>query len=164
MDNMAEMIQQADADLRQAEARDEQAEAELRRAEAARAVTQAEVARMRGVLEWLRQHSKPQGRTAMPAAAASGRPAPTMNQSELCLWELEKLGGSGGTTDIRLALEREGYTYEQKQVRSALKYLARKGKIQGSGGIWHLPGGGTAAPFPADVMSTLALNGAGRES
>jgi multidrug efflux pump subunit AcrA (membrane-fusion protein) len=159
------MIEQAEADLRQAEAQDEQAEAELRRAEAARAATQAEVAKMRGVLDWLRQHGRPQERPPASPPATPDRPAPTMNQSELSLWMLGKLGGSASTTAIRENLEREGYPYDQTKVRAALKYLARKGKIHGSSSAWSLPGTDAAAPFPAAAMTgILALNGAGRES
>jgi hypothetical protein len=166
VDTTETMIHQAEADLRQAEAQDEQAEAELRRAEAARAVTQAEVARMSGVLDWLRQqqHSRPQEHPPASPAATTSRPVPTMNQSELCLWMLGKLGRSASTTEIRENLEREGYPYNQTQVRAAIKYLARKGKVQGSASAWSVTGTDAAAPFPPAAMTAaLALNGAGRE-
>lgn len=164
--DVTDMIRNAEAELRQAELNDENAEAEVQRAEAARAGTQAEVARMKGVLDWLHQQklSESPDRTATPPPSpAPDRPAATMNQSELCLWVLEQSGHPMTTTEIRKSLEHVGYSYNQMQVRSALKYLGRKTppRVKGEDGAWQLPRTDMPTSFPpAAATDTPALNGA----
>ena len=104
---------------------------------------------------------------ASAVSAVISMPTATMNQSELCLWALQQAGQPLSTTEIRLALEREGYSYTQMQVRSALKYLARKKppRVAGTGGTWQLPRADVLTLVtPAAVTGTPALNGARGES
>ena len=165
-DAIGEVIRRAQTDLRRAEADDQAAEAAQRKAEAARAETLAELARMRTVLEWLQSRdgagASPQGPRPAPALTAP-RPAPTANNSEVCEWGFEQLGGSGRNPDLRAFLNREGYPFTPAQMRNAIKYLAKTKKIVNEGGgLWRLVTERSHHPYPpAPATGVTPMNGTG---
>jgi hypothetical protein len=182
------MIRQAEADLKKADANVDVTRADLERAQAAHVAARQQQSNMRATLEWL-NHQAEQPKTVesvksaeiiveehrvrpsavvavehrvRPSAVAErfGRPVPSVKQSDLCLMALEHLGRLSTTTEIREYLQSEGYTFDQDQVRSSLKYLGRKKPALVESprtGMWRL-----TRPTPTEqVEPEVALNGSG---
>lgn len=165
---LAEMIQRAEADLRTAEADVDVTHADVDRAQAALAAARDRHASMRATLNWLRQlgdqpEEDDQAKTPEPVLDAEpvlveerfGKPVPAVTQSDRCLQALERLGRPSTTTEIRENLAHQGYVYDQSQVRSAMKYLARKRSALVENprtGMWRLTRADARDP---------ALNGSG---
>jgi hypothetical protein len=168
------MMLQAHSDLDQAKANAERMDAEAERVLAARASAHAEVARMEGVLDWLQRHSQPEAAVtlagsqpqAVPVTPRFGNPVPGTTQADLCFGALEQFGRPVRTTEVRQRLESQGHNFTQMQVRSAIKYLARKGRIVGGNGTWQLPRASVQHPpvSPAAATGAATMNGVGGES
>jgi hypothetical protein len=102
-----------------------------------------------------------------PATATRfGHPVPPVTNNELCLRVLTALGRPATTREIRERLARDGHEMSQMQVRSTLKYMARKPHFgvttETGSGVWRLQN----PPFRGgDTMTGIpVLNGAGRGS
>ncbi|SRR6266568_6642185 len=142
--DLTQMKQRADADLRMAEAEAAVADAEAAKAEDARAAAHARLAEMRSVSEWIEKQDgsqEPAGPGTEPRMRF-GRPVPGVTQGELCLRVLAEMGRPATAKQIRDRLAEEGREFEAAQIRTALKYLSRKGKVMNAGqqGLWQLPG------------------------
>jgi DNA topoisomerase IA len=176
---LAEMIRQAEADLKKADTDVDVTDADVHRAQQANAAAKQRQVNMRATLSWLRQQAEhaeqaEQARIVEPTHVEQalveeqaviqerfGKPVPEVKQSDLCLMALEHLGRPSTTTEIREYLQREGYTYDQSQIRSALKYLGRKKSAPVESprtGVWRL-----TRPNPPELpTATMTLNGTGR--
>jgi hypothetical protein len=141
--DLTQMRQRADADLRMAQAEAAVADAEAEKAEQARAAAHARLAEMQSVSDWI---EKQDGSTE-PAAPGTeprmrfGRPVPGVTQGELCLRVLAEMNRPMTAKQIRDRLAEEGHEFDSAQIRTALKYISRKGKVMSAGqGLWQLPG------------------------
>lgn len=177
-----QMLEDAEADLRKANMNVELREQDVQRAQTAHVAAREQQAKMQATCDWLRERLRdlpeeaatapaPQptpAPIAKPAAASTGtlfgRPVPEVTHAELCRNALEHLGKSARTREIREQIREFGHELDQGQVRSALKYLARR---RGSGvenpepGVWLLRPDGEAASTDATV---LPLNASVHES
>jgi multidrug resistance efflux pump len=139
----------------------------------------AEQATVRGMLDWTRKKQAAESASAESAestvtadlnghgtlaavapAAVQPEEAEPEAQTELCIKVLTQLGRPAETAEIRRHLEQAGYTLNQTQVRSALKYMAAKKnpRVQSiRPGLWVL----TGASFPAVPALIPAMDGAG---
>jgi hypothetical protein len=178
MVNVTDMIKQAEADLRDAEAASTAAQSRAIAAQADADVARERAREMRAVWEWLQLHNQ-QGEThtqaerseqperaETPPATRFGRPVSEVTQTDLCLRALENLGGTATNKQVRDRLVRDGHNVGLDQVRSTLKYLSRKTsplvQTDPGSGLWRLRKASTPAPFvPA---GTLPMNGTGGES
>jgi hypothetical protein len=85
----------------------------------------------------------------------TGRPAPEVSQTDLCIVTLTEFGRPTSTTEIRDRLLENGHSYNPEQIRSALAYLLRQNRVERvTNGVWALPGAVTGAP-----VNGSALNG-----
>lgn len=155
---VTEILRRARAQAQEATAAREAAQA---RAAAAAADADAAVDHekaMQAVLAWVEQQAtepasppEPAAQAPPPVATRFGRPVPEVTQTELTLRVLEDLGRPASTKEIRDRLARDGHVLSQNQVRSTLKYMARKPdspvETETGSGVWRL--------------SRSALNGAG---
>ena len=86
-----------------------------------------------------------------PTAMRFGRPVAEVTNTELTFRELEDIGRPASTREIRDRLARNGHEFTMMQVRSTLKYMARKPHFgvttETGSGVWRL--------------NRSALNGAG---
>ena len=174
---VSEILQRAQAQAKEAAAAREAADAR-----AAAAVAEADAAlehekAMQTTLAWLQQQAtaaerpieraQQTERVSAPTATRFGRPVPEVTQTERCLRVLQALGRPASTKEIRDRLARDGHEFSQMQVRSTLKYMARKPSFgvetESGSGVWRLRGS-AAAPFPGDgtMTGTPAMNGARR--
>ena len=155
---VSEILKRARAEAQEATAAREAAQA---RAAAAVADADAAVEREKAALAvqaWVEQQATAPAAPAeqaaqepAPAATRFGRPVPEVTNTDLTLQVLEDLGRPASTKEIRERLAKDGHELTQTQVRSTLKYLARKpayGVTTESGsGVWRI--------------DRSALNGAG---
>jgi hypothetical protein len=169
----------------QAEAQEATAAREAAQARAAAAVADANAAvaheeATHKTVAWIQQQTtepaapvertEQADRVPAPTATRFGRPVPEVPQTELCRRVLEDLGRPASTREIRDRLARDGHELSQSQVRSTLKYMARKPSFgvetETGSGVWRLQRSSAAAPFQGDgaVTGIPVLNGAGRGS
>ena len=155
---VSEILKRARAEAQEATAAREAAQA---RAAAAIADADAAVEREKSALAvqaWVEQQAtkpvppaEPVGEAPAPGAMRFGRPVPEVTNTERCLHVLEALGRPASTTEIRERLARDGLELSQTQVRSTMKYMARKPAFgvttETGSGVWRL--------------NRSALNGAG---
>jgi hypothetical protein len=155
---VSEILKRARAEAQEATAAREAAQA---RAAAAVADADAAVEREKAALavqSWVEQQAtapappaEPTGEAPAPVATRFGRPVPEVTNTDLTLQVLEDLGKPASTTEIRERLAQDGHELTQTQVRSTLKYLARKPAY----GVTTEPGSGVWR------IDRSALNGAG---
>ena len=154
---VSEILERARAQAKEATAARETAQA---RAAAAAADADAAVEHERAMLavqSWVEQQAtaptapaEPTGQAPAPVATRFGKPVPEVTNTELTLRTLEGFGRAASTREIRDRLAREGHEFTMMQVRSTLKYMARKpawGVTTETGsGVWRLQRPGAAAP------------------
>jgi hypothetical protein len=158
---VSEILKRARAEAQEATAAREAAQA---RAATAIADADAAVEREKAALAvhaWVEQQAiapaapaepaEPTGQAPASAATRFGRPVPEVTNTDLTLRVLEDLGRPASTTEIRERLAGDGHELSQTQVRSTLKYLARKPAY----GVTTEPGSGVWR------INRSALNGAG---
>ncbi len=174
MNDLAEIIKQAEADVQEQEALAASADARAAAAQADAAAAREKLAEARIVLEWLRRRSHPQPVAAFPLKQADpsasqplmrfGRPVPEETLTDLCQRALEGLGGTATNKQIRDRLNRDGHDVDLDKVRGTLKYLSRKKPAppvttERGSGLWRLQRPVTPdAGVPSAAKATL--NGA----
>jgi hypothetical protein len=155
MDTWAEQaVRELEVDLKRLDLDAEAKRTALEHAQAAYEAVVAERATVRGMLDWAIKKLPVQADAAEvvlePAAVsvqahAFRQPGTTEQptQTDLAVHALRQLGGRANTAQVRERLEQAGYQYDQTQIRSALKYLAKKKnpQVEGLGpGEWRLLG------------------------
>jgi len=184
-----EAARELEAELKRLDLDGETKRVQLERAQAEYNAVTAEQATMRGLLDWIRKRHPQQAAEPISDADSMAEdsrdigsivrhaadtvtevvPAPVQpaeaespTQADLCKRELRQLGHDAETAEIRRRLEQAGYKFSQSQVRSSLKYLARKKNPEVESvrpGVWRL----LSAPeyVPLESANVPAMNGAG---
>jgi hypothetical protein len=152
MNDLAEIIKQADADVEEQEALVASADARAAAAQADAAAAREKLAEARIVLEWLRRrgHAQPvaapmgehNGHAQSEPPMRFGRPVPEEPLTDKCQEVLEALGGTATNKQITDRLIRDGLDVDLDKVRGTLKYLSRKKMppvtTEKGSGLWRL--------------------------
>jgi len=170
MDTWAEeAVRELQVELKRLDLDAETKRAALERAQADYDTVMAEQATVREMLTWASKRLPVQDVVevtptlrvqayASRQLSVAGPPA----QTDLAIQALRQLGGSATTVQVREQLEQAGYQYNQTQIRSALKYLARKNnpEVEATGpGAWRLRSGTEDVPLTS--AHTPAMYGIG---
>jgi hypothetical protein len=136
MNDLAEIIGQAEADVREQETLVTSADARAAAAQADAAAAREKLTEARIVLEWLRRRGHAQPVAASLAKQADraqsepsmrfGRPVPEEPLTDKIQETLEALGGTASNRQITDRLIRDGLDVDLDKVRGTLKYLSRK--------------------------------------
>ncbi len=177
MDSWAEeAVRELEVELKRLELDGEAKRTALERAQSDYEAVMAEQMTVRRMLDWATKKLPVQaviGEAKLAPVAMTIRAhtirshgiAEQPTQTDLAIQVLKQLNGRANTAQIRERLEEAGYQYNQTQVRSALKYLAKKknSPVEATGaGEWRLRNDVEQAPgeiVPAEIAP--AVNGIG---
>jgi multidrug resistance efflux pump len=164
----AEAVRELEVELKRLDLAMEAKRTALERAQADYDSVLAELATVRRMLDWATKKLPVPATEDMPTTSAGIQPStsPTDSpdrpaQTDLAIHALRQLGGQSSTVQIREVLEEAGYKYDQTQIRSALKYLAKKRNppVEATGGgTWRLLE--EIDYVPNEPESVPAMNGA----
>ena len=164
-----EAVRELEVDLKRLELDGEAKRTALERAQSDYEAVMAEQTTVRRMLEWAAKKLPVQD-VSVEAKLAPVRltvrtpthwqhaAAEQPTQTDLAVQALKQLNGRANTAEIRERLEEAGYQYNQTQVRSALKYLAKKknSPVEATGaGEWRLRNDAEQAPgeiVPAEIV------------
>lgn len=154
MDDLTELIEQAEADVKEQEALVASADARVAAAQADAAAARENLKEALGVVAWLRRRSQPQPVVPSPAARTDqpqskpamlfGRPVPEgPSKLKQCVEALEDLGGIASNKQISNRLLRDGIEIDTDHVRGLLKYASGKKPhppvvTEPGSGVWRL--------------------------
>jgi hypothetical protein len=151
MNDLAEIINQAEADIHEYEALVVSADARVAAAQADAVAAREKLSEARIVLDWLHRRSQSQPVTAPPASQNGhsqqpvmrfGRPVPEVAKLDKCLEALEGLGGTATNKQISSRLLRDGFDLDPDHVRGLLKYASKKNPspvtTETGSGLWRL--------------------------
>lgn len=151
MNDLAEFIHQAEADVQEYEALVVSADARIAAAQADAETAREKLSKAQVVLEWLRQRNQPE--PAEPSTASQnghsqtrmlfGKPAPEgPSKLSKCLDGLAGLGGTGSNKQISKRLLRDGVEIAPEHVRGLMKYASSKKPplvtTEPGSGVWRL--------------------------
>jgi len=152
MNDLTEMISQAEADVQERESLVATAEDRVAAAQADAASARDNLNEARIVLAWLRRRHDAQPVAASPAkqdgqsqsqpAMRFGKPVPEVPKLDRCMQALEDLGGAATNKQISKRVLRDGYEIDPDHVRGLLKYASRKKPppvtTEPGSGLWRL--------------------------
>ena len=173
MNDLTEIIEQAEADVQEREAASAAADARAAATQADAVAARENLREARLVLEWLRRHSPAQPDAApsgqqpglvQPKPMRFGKPVPDKALTDRCQEAVEEFGGTATNKQILARLIRDGVDANLEQVRNTMAYLSRKKPpvvaTEKGSGLWRLLRPVTPDPQMPLLTGTAAMNGA----
>ncbi len=173
MNDLTDIIKQAEADVQAREAASTAADARAAAAQADAAAARESLKEARLVVEWLRRHTPAQPHAAPPGqqpervqpqpATRFGKPVPEKALTDRCQEALEEFGGTATNKQILARLIRDGVDVNLEQVRNTMAYLSRKKPpmvtTEKGSGLWRLLRPVTPDPGRL-LLASSTMNGA----
>lgn len=176
MNDVTEMIKQAEIEVQEREAASGAADSRAAAAQADAVVERERLKEARIVLDWLRRRSQPvaaspgqrAGQSQSQPATRFGRPVPEVALTDKCRDALEALGGTATNKQLVDHLRRNGHETDLDKVRASLRYLSRKKppsvQTDPGSGLWRLVSPSTSFTPAADAAGVSAAGENGHSS